>query len=53
MMCEVYDESYEVVGEMVERSRGCMILQLARESIAEARVAAHRGADGPVLTFHE
>ena len=43
----------EVVREIVW-SRCCRVIpQLGRESIAQARVATHRGAHRPILPFHK
>ena len=39
----------EVIGEVVQRERRRVILQRPTEAVGEPRVAAHVGADGPVL----
>lgn len=42
----------EIVGEVVERDRSGMVLNLARESIRQASITTHCSTDRPVLPFH-
>jgi hypothetical protein len=43
----------EVVREIIDRDSGHVVLDLPAEAIRQARVAAHRRADAPILPFHE
>jgi hypothetical protein len=39
----------EVVGEVIQSRRRCMVAELAGEAVHELRVPAHLGSDHPVL----